>query len=291
MHWDDLRVFVASADAGTFSAAARRLGLSVATTTRRVAALEEALGARLFDRTPGGLALTVAGRALDARARKAATAMDDIERLAGTLQGKNWSGPVRVSATEVVVSEILAPALPALFAAAPDIRIDLAATTDVVSLAARDADVAVRLFKPEGDSLVVRRVAMLEFGLFASQALLRGRAPSSVDVRAERVIAFNLAYGPIAEQQWIERAGLQAAVAVWTSSTRAMLRAVAAGVGLAVLPRVLAARTPGLVEIEAPCPLPRRPAWLATHRELRDAPPVRAVRDWIAGAFRDAAEN
>ena len=167
MDWDDLRIFCAAAQVRTLSAAARGLGTSIATVARRISALEAALGFRLFDRAPEGIALTTQGRALFERASAAAAAMDGVGRLAVALRASQWSDPIRVSATEPIISEILAPALPQLLAAAPGIRVDLSSTTDVVSLAAREADVAVRFARPVGDSLIIRRLPSFDLGLFA----------------------------------------------------------------------------------------------------------------------------
>src|SRR6185436_4500968 len=130
------------------------------------------------------------------------------------------------------------PALPTLLAAAPDIRIDLSSTTDVVSLAAREADVAVRLVRPVGDSLFIRRLPPFDLALFAARSYLAGRRPDSLDLQRERILAFDLSYGRIAEVVWIEEAGLAPSVVLRSSSTRALIHAAAAGAGVALLPRM-----------------------------------------------------
>jgi DNA-binding transcriptional LysR family regulator len=288
MDWDDVRVFCAAAQARTLSAAARRLGASVATVGRRIDALEAALGVRLFDRSPSGVALTTQGRVLLERAAAAAAAMEDVDRLAAGLRASDWPDPIRVSATEPFISEILAPALPRLLAAAPELRIDLASTTDVVSLAAREADIAVRFARPVGDSLVARRLPSLDLGLFAARSYLAGRRPAGIELARERLLGFDASYGRIAEVAWIEDAGLAAAVVVRSSSTRALLNAAVAGAGIALLPHLLAGAMPALVEIPTPTSIPARPVWLVTHRDLRRARPLRLVRDWIVEAFRTA---
>ena len=290
MDWDDVRVFCAAAQARTLSAAARRLGSSVATVGRRIDALEAALGVRLFHRSPSGVALTTPGRVLLERAALAAAAMDDVDRLAAGLRASDWPDPIRVSATEPFVSEVLAPALPRLLAVAPELRIDLASTTTVVSLAAREADIAVRFARPVGDSLVVRRLPSLEFGLFAARSYLAGRRPTALTLPRERWLGFDASYGRIPEVAWMEDAGLAAAVVVRSSSTRALINAAVAGVGMALLPRLLAGQCAGLVEIPTPRPIPARPVWLVTHRDLRRARPLRLVRDWIADAFAVARQ-
>ena len=90
--------------------------------------------------------------------------------------------------------------------------------------------------------------------------------------------------------QAIEAASHAAAVVVRSSSTRALINAAAAGAGIALLPHLLAGQCAGLVEIPAPRPIPARPVWLVTHRDLRRARPLRLVRDWIADAFAVARQ-
>jgi len=286
--WDDLRVFCVAAQTPTFSAAARRLGTAVATVTRRIGGLETRLGVRLFDRSPEGIVLTAQGRTLFERATAAAAAMEDVGRVAAALRTRVWLEPIRVSATEPVISEILAPALPALLAVAPDVRVDLVATTDVVSLAAREADVAIRFARPAGDSLVVRSLPGFTLGLFAARAYLAGRRPDTLDLRRERLLGYDASYGRIAEVVWMDEVGLSAAVVVRSSSTHALVNAAIAGAGVALLPRLLVRRVGSLVEIPAPAPIPERRAWLVTHRDLKRARPLRIVRDWIVEACRGA---
>jgi DNA-binding transcriptional LysR family regulator len=288
MDWDDVRIFCAAAQVRTLSAAARGLGTSIATVARRISALEAALGFRLFDRAPEGIALTTQGRALFERASAAAAAMDGVARLAVALRASQWSDPIRVSATEPIISDILAPALPQLLAAVPGIRVDLSSTTDVVSLAAREADVAVRFARPVGDSLIIRRLPSFDFGLFAAKSYLAGRRPTNLDLRQERLLGFDASYGRIAEVAWMETSGLDGAVVARSSSTRALINATAAGAGIAILPYLLVRSLPALVEIPAPTPIPSRVAWLVTHRDLRRDRPLRLVRDWIVAAFRVA---
>src|SRR5262245_886199 len=288
MDWDDLRVFRAVAEAPTLTAAARHLGASVATVARRIDALEATLGFRLFDRSRAGVTLTTRGRAISARAALAGNAVDDVARLAASLQTGAWPDPIRISATEPIVSDILAPALPKLLAAAPDIRVDLSSSTDVVSLAGREADVAVRLARPVGDSLVVRRLPPFDLGLFAAKSYLAGRRPADLDLRRERLLGFDASYGRIAEVAWMEKSGLAGAVVVRSSSTRALINATRAGAGIALLPQFLVRSDPTLLEIPGPTPMPRRPAWLVTHRDLRHARPLQIVREWISGAVRAA---
>jgi DNA-binding transcriptional LysR family regulator len=288
MDWQDLKIFSAVAHERTLTDAGRRLGIAVATVARRIDALEIALGLRLFDRSPSGIALTTHGRALQARIPPAVSAIADIDRLAAALRAGAWPDPIRISATEPVVTDILAPALPGLFSRAPDIRLELAVQTEVVSLAAREADIAVRFARPTGDSLIMKRLPDIGFGLYAARSYLAGRRPADIEFKRERMLGYDMTYGRVAEVIWMEKAGLADVLAARTPSTRAVFAAVKAGAGIALLPRMMARGAAELTELPPPLPLPRRGAWLVWHRDLLRARPLRLVRDWIVDAFRGA---
>jgi DNA-binding transcriptional LysR family regulator len=262
MQWDDLRIFLAVADTGSLSAAARRTGCSVPTATRRISALERVLALRLVVRSPRGVTLTEDGTRIQALARSGAASFADVELFAAARRAPGGAQPVRVSATEPVITDILAPALPQLWAHHPELRIRLRSTTAVESLTLGEADIAVRLARPSGDSLIARRLPSITFGLYASRSYLGRRSPSGLDLRRERLLGFDDSYGPIAEVRWFETAGLTDALALRTSSTRALLRACAAGAGIALLAVAVARGEPGLVAIAAPSPIPTRPVWL-----------------------------
>jgi DNA-binding transcriptional LysR family regulator len=237
--WDDLRVFVVAGEAGSLTAAARRLGTSIATVSCRVQALEHALGLTLIERSPEGISLTQHGRALLSQAQPAVHAVQDVQRAVLALPGGGWPEPIRVSATEPVIAEVLAPALPDLFARSPGLRIDPSVDPEIVSLAAGQADVAVRFARPKGDSLVARKLPSLNIGLFACHSYPAGRAPERLDLRAERLITYDESYGRVPEVTWVETAGLAGRVAARTSSTRAIINAVRSGGGIGLLTHVL----------------------------------------------------
>ncbi|MFZ5732346.1 MAG: LysR family transcriptional regulator [Pseudomonadota bacterium] len=282
MDWDGLRCFVIVAELGTLSRAAGRLGVGVATVARRLDALERGLGFRLVDRSPVGIRLTRAGRELLPLARTGAERIQDVERIAAVLRQGDGEAPVRVSTTEPVAAEVLAPATGELLRREPRIRLDLRSTSDVQSLAMGDTDIAVRLFRPEGQSLVIQRLPAASFSLYVSRDYLAGRSPQRLDLKRERLISFDDSYGPIPERAWIDQYELGGRVVMRSSSTRAILAAVKAGIGIALLPDFQAARESDLVAIRDPRPVIPRAVWLAVHRDQRNVHAIRVVRDWIA---------
>lgn len=280
MDWDDIRVFEAVAGAATLTAAARRLNIGVATVSRRIDALELRLGLRLIDRSPEGVRLTAEGAALIDAVRSAASAMDGVRRRADALKAGEMH-PIRVSATEPIAAELLAPALPELIRRLPKIRIDLSVTTEIVSLALRNVDIALRLAKPRGDSLLVQRLPPIRLGLYATHAYLGRSTPESLDLRAARLLTYDDSYGPIAEVAWVQAMGVSESSRIRSSSTRALLQATLAGAGVGLLPEIFARQYAELVRIPTPAPIPDRDIWLMSHKDLKRSPNHRIVRAWI----------
>jgi DNA-binding transcriptional LysR family regulator len=192
---------------------------------------------------------------------------------------------VRLSATEIVITEVLAPALPRLFTIAPDLRIELRSSAAIVSLPLHETDLAVRMTRPDGDSLLAKRLPAMKVGLFASREYLRGRAPATLVLERERLIGYDDSYGPIPEVRFMEQAGLAGALVVRCTSTRALLAAACGGVGIALLPVALARRHEGLVEVPIARVPPGRAPWLVTHPDSRSSRPIRAVARWVAESF------
>lgn len=281
----DLGDLVALRRDGSLSGAAKRRGVAVSTISRRIAALERALKLRLVDRETGGARLTPFGEEIAALAEPIADQLARVERAAEHMRGAGSRMSIRVSATEFVVSEILAPALPKLWALGARFPVQIEAELEVVSLARRDADLAIRTAKPVGSTLYIRKLGVAENRLYAARSYLDGRDPASLDLKAERLIVYSGLYGRLPEQDWVTHAGLDDAVVLRTGSTRAQLQATIAGGGIALLPVAFARKYPELIPVPlARPPRPRIP-WLVVHRDLRRDPRIRLVQDWIFQAF------
>ncbi len=281
----DLGDLIAIRDAGTLSAAAKARGVAVSTVSRRIETLETALGLQLVDRRTDGVQLTRDGLAVAEAAAPIAEQMRRVERMAESLRQGVKTVPVRISATEFVISDVLAPALDRLWAMGADFPVHLQSQADVVSLAGRDADLAIRMVRPEGASLYARKLADLRLGLFASAGYLAGREPAEINLQDERMLVYDDSYGRLPELDWVVRHGLTDAIAMRTGSTRGLLAAALAGAGIALLPVAFALRTGALVEIPPLSALPSRQPWLIVHRDLRGLPAIRFAQKWVAEAF------
>ncbi len=286
MNWDDLRIFCIAAREPTMTDAAKRLRMSVSTVSRRIEALESAAGLTLFNRSPGGIELTHHGQALRRKAENAIGAIEEVDGLIAGLRVGVWPEPIRVSAIETVIAEILAPALPKLLDAAPGIRVDLVVSNEIVNLSAREAEIAIRIAPPGGPNLVARKLPAIPMGLYTSHTYLAGRAPQALPLSEARFLTYEDQPGRLQENRWLIETGFAGNVVVRMSTTRGLIKAVMAGAGVAVLPMRMA-ESAGLVQLPAPLPIGDRTAWVVTHRDLAKAEPLKAVRDWIVAAFKE----
>ncbi len=278
--WDDLKLFLAAAESGSLSAAAKRLGLGQSTLSRRIAGLEEALGHVLFDRTRDGLIPTAAAEALMPHAEAMAHAWRLSVAAASGLEAKP-EGVVRVALAPGAAVDI-APALAAGLARRyPGLRLEVLSDNSHRDLQRHEADIAVRSNKPERGDLVFRRMGAVPLGAYAAPSLLAalggGAGPRDlpwVQYSAE------LRHIPVAA--YVERLLDGRPPAFTSNSFLAMRAAAVAGLGAMVLPRIQTVAV-GLVEVPlALPPLPEVPLYLVTHRALRHVPRVAAVVDYIA---------
>ncbi|MBJ6760098.1 LysR family transcriptional regulator [Myxococcaceae bacterium JPH2] len=289
MDWNDLRYLLAVHTGGSLAAAGRALRVDAATVGRRLAALERDVGVALLEKAPGGMRLTPAGE----QALEAAQLIDDaataLERqLSGT--SSQVSGTVRITAPETIVSHVLAPHLPAWRKAHPALHLELLAATQVLNLSRREADVAVRLFRPPAEpALVTRKLGTFACALYASRGYVREHGRARPETLREHILLghdASLAHTP--EQQWLQRLGAGAFFAMRSNNRYALLEATRAGVGVTVLPCYLADGHDDLVRLCAPEVAPEREAWLALHPDLQRAPRVRAAIDFLVDAFTRA---
>ena len=286
METTDLEWLRAVGELGSLSAAAKARDVSVSTASRRLDALEATLGIRLLDRGARGVRLTAEGVRIAALTVPALDALAAIGRAASAMRSAGTRQTVRVSATEFVVAEILAPHLSKLRAVAPRITIELAGETNNVSLAQRQADIAIRLKRPVGNSLVAKALPPTQLDVFIAPTLA-AQIAADPDTPLP-VLTYDDSYGRLPELNWVDALDRPFEIVMRSSSTRALLQAARFGVGAALLPTAFAHRL-ALVPLAALRePLARTP-WITVHRDLQRLPQIRAVMRWIADAFRVAA--
>ena len=284
MNWDDVRIFLAVARAGQILGAARRLELNHATVSRRVAALERALGTKLFRRLTTGSELTEEGQRFVAVAERIEADMIAARaEIAG--ESDEVSGVVRVGAPDGFGVAFLAPRLGALTERHPALSIQLVPVPRSFSLSRREADIAITVERPTEGRLVAAKLVDYTLALYASRAYVehQGLPATIADLRAHRLVGYvpdllisrTLDYGPEILPDW------QADFAV--SSALGQVEAVRAGAGIGILHAFIARMHDDLVPVAVAAPI-RRAYWLVYHETVRPLRRVQVVSAFIAAA-------
>jgi DNA-binding transcriptional LysR family regulator len=278
--WEDLRVLLAVCRAGTLTAAARALGCSQPTVSRRMASLARRHGTALFETYGTRYAPTAAGRALADRAERIER---DIQALASEADhlGARPEGAVRLTAPEGFGLAVIAPRLEAFRREHPGIDLLLVAEAQVVDLSRREADVALRFVRPTQRELVIRRIGSYASALYASAQYLRDH-PRAATAGPPDVVALHESMDAAPESTWLRANLAGARVRVRARSTLALRAAVLAGAGAGVLPDYLA-DDPQLRPLGGP--VVRRDVFLVYHRALRASARVQAVGRFLADCF------
>lgn len=284
--WTHLQTFVAVAEQGSLSAAARLLGGSQPTMGRHISALEAELGLRLFERTAGGLELTPSGIDLLEEARRMADAAGRVA-LAAEGRSESVAGTVRITASEIAATYILPDILTALRAAEPEIDIELVASDRTENLLRREADIAVRMYRPTQGDVYTRKLGELRIGMFAAHDYLarRGMPQSADDLLRHDVIGYDR------NDQIIE--GFRAAgldvdrpfFAFRCDNQVVCWRMVVAGYGIGFNQVQIGEAEPRVARLPVDAALPSFPIWLTAHAELKTSRRVRRVFDFLAEAL------
>jgi DNA-binding transcriptional LysR family regulator len=279
--WEDLRHFVALAEAGTLSGAARALKVDHATVGRRVAGLERALDLVLVERLPRRCVLTDAGRQIAELGQAIETQAHALERAARARHAP-LTGTVTVSAPPSFASQFLAPRLGVLRQRFPDLQLSLIGDTAFASLSRQTADLAVRLSRPDEASIVTRRIGTMVFGFYAAPGY--GETTPAADWR---FIAYDAPLDHIPQQRWLHDFAAGRAVVFQANDIASQIAATRAGLGVAALPHFLARNDPQLAPVAVDISPVSRDIWLVVHADLRRMPAVRAVMDFIAEQAAD----
>lgn len=281
MNWDDARLFLAVGRHGQFLAASRYLGINQATLSRRISALEAAVGSKLLTRRTNGCEPTDAGKKLLVSLERAES------EILGGLDGMahrdaEISGTVRIGAPDGFGVGFLASRMGALDDIYPNIKIELVPVPRSFSLSQREADIAIMVGRPDRGRLVARRLTDYSLGLYASPAYLdrAGRPNERADLSNHRLIGFvdDLIYAPSLDYTHEFLRNWRSSVAI--SSAAGQLEAAKGGAGIAILHDYLVKKETGLVPVMPEHKISRS-YWLAVHESQRDLARISAVNKFL----------
>ena len=284
--WNLLRSFIAVCETRTLTAAADALGLSQPTLGRHIRELEALAGETLFDRLPGRMKPNERAEFLLDRLRPL---REGVGRIEHAIWGRDEvvAGTVRVTTSEILGALVLPRLLAPLMREAPLLQVEVQASDEVQNLLRREADIAIRFFRPEQDDVIAISVGQTEIGLFGSKELVASLPEDCTPADLEGRYV-----GGIAVEQAIEIAAA-AGHSLQRSDFRfrsvsgvAQLHAVEAGIGFAGLPAVLAAERPSLVRVFPGLVASPMSIWLCAHEDLRRSLRMRRVFDHLTVSLR-----
>ncbi|MEM6904482.1 MAG: LysR family transcriptional regulator [Pseudomonadota bacterium] len=286
--WNHARAFLATAEEGSLSGAARRLGLTQPTLSRQVTAFEQQLNLVLFERTGRSLTITASGIELLDHIRAMENAAN-MAALTASGQSQAVEGKVRITASDMMSAYILPPFMEALRTTAPRLEIEIVADNSVRDLLLREADIAIRHVRPEQPSLVAKLIREETARFYAVRAYLEAKGNPSVadDLRDHQVISF------VDSDQMLGfllptglsltrdnfRLGSNSGLVAWELARN--------GLGIAVMSDAIAAQFPEFEPVLTDMAPFVFPTWLVTHRELHTSRRIRVVFDHLAECLRE----
>lgn len=288
LEWGQIRSFLAVSRLGSLSAAARELGVSQPTLSREIQALENTTKLNLFKRTTQGLQLTKSGQELVEAAKKMHDAADQFGRQASGLSVE-LSGDVRISVNEIVGIYMLPPAIAAFRTQHPGVHIEIVISNRASSLSKREADIALRMFRPTQPDLVARRLPDLELGFYAHRDYVRefGEPADIEEFRAHTIIGFD------EDMDFIDGAAamgyhfVRDNFALRTDHLLAQINLMRAGAGISGTHTGLADHWPELVRVLKWVPLPPLEFWCVTHSDVQYNSRIREVMQFLIQWFAE----
>lgn len=282
MNWDDARIFLAVAREGSFSRAAKSLNVQHSTVSRRIRFLEKSLATSLVERNSTGFNLTEAGEELEYFARRIEREVLSIEGAIGG-QSDDVAGELRVTAIANMASTVLMPYFARFSAAYPRINLNIQVTNNNVSLAQRDADVALRQTNTPLETLFGARLTTVASAVYGSDDYCAALKAGRVE---EKWIGVDCC---VYHREWTKLARPRADHEICVDDTQLTVAAMKEGLGVAYLPCFLGDSDPGLVRFREPEKQHDLGLWLLYHRDLRNNKRVALFRQHMQREIRDAA--
>jgi DNA-binding transcriptional LysR family regulator len=291
LDWNDLRFFLGVARTGSLTRTAIDLRVSPSTVSRRITAFEESLGTRFFAHHQTGYFLTDEGRDVLRRAEMVEESIVALERGASGLDA-SASGVVRLATAENLATHLIIPALPVLAKRHPGIRLEIVTGIDTLGLSRHEADIALRLVRPDRGNLTVRKVGTMAYAVYGTKDCLK-RHPASEEkpLVGRPFVIWDEGHAHLPAARWVVETVPDLIPALVTTSLAAQVAGASAGVGLAVLPCFLAAPNRSLVRVVHQDSVFLEDLWLVTHADLSASARVRAVGEFVANTVARAGES
>ena len=290
MHdWSDLRIFLAVAREGSTLAASRMLNMNQTTVSRRIEALEHALGLALFTRTTRGFALTPQGQALMTRTLAVEVAAIDVETEATRLT-RDLSGLIRVTSPEAMMTHSVSPIMLAYRALHPEVRFESLSAEHRMNLEKGEADIAFRATngKLTGDTLIAHRLPNVKWGVYCSDgyAGVNGKPSTMADLKEHAIVAYNGVAATLHFSIWFMSFVRGKQVATTCNSIPNMSGALRAGLGVGLLPVMIGMTTPGLALCFPPPAETDSAWWIVAAPEAYQQPRVRSFMSFASERIR-----
>lgn len=281
--WNQARAFLVTAETGSFSAAARALGLTQPTLGRQVAALEETLGVTLFERVGRSLELTGSGRDLLAHVAQMGDAAQAVA-LSATGHAESIAGHVSVSVSDLLAAHVMPEVVALLRQSAPQIDLTIVASNDLSDLLRREADIAVRHVRPDQPDLVAKLVRETTGHLYAASSWLArvGRPETPQDLQDQPLVGMGNTADFVSAMQNMGLPVIDANIKVRSENAIVAWELARKGLGFCPMTRDLGDVTPGMEMVLPDLPPVTIPYWLVTHREVHTSRRIRVVFDMLA---------
>jgi DNA-binding transcriptional LysR family regulator len=282
LDWNDLKYLLALHRGGSLAAAAKELGVTKATISRRLAALEEAVRAQLFERTPNGVVITAAGRTMVAAAEEIEQTTASLDARMAVVNDAQPRGIVRFTAPAFIAERFVIPFLPELKQRYPELEVQLVGSNRLLNIAQREADLALRNVRPDQQSLTVRKLLTLGGCVYGSPLYLqrKGVPRDRESLHGHDLLVYE-GLGGMPGFEWMREPPPGATIAFRANDPESLVSAAAAGLGLAAVPCLIGDANAALARVET-LGVGRCDMFLVCPEELKQAPRVRATSDFVA---------
>jgi DNA-binding transcriptional LysR family regulator len=293
MDWDHLRFVLATRREGSALGAARALGVNQTTVVRRIEQAERELGIALFERRSSGLVPTKFGICVADAAEVVEACVLDLQN-AIEAEHRALGGTVRLTTSEVLADRLVVPALPAFKRMNKTVRVVLITDDRQLNIARGEADIALRAgSRPEGAGIVIRRLPSAAWSLYCSRSYLaeHGSPTSREEIKKHAIVALDGAIARVPPVRWLIESAPDAEISVRSNSLTSLLSNLRAGLGIAMLPCHVGDRDPALLRCFPPPPELDAEMWLIVREEVKSAPHVRALADFLFKRLHEMREE